>query len=98
MAQEDQTERGLSSFANEIEDIKVILQASNRHCLTLIDEFSNRFILFYLYFISTSIECGLALSWSLLEYFSSLHSIYCIFTTHHSSVNKLLFVYTSYVI
>ena len=43
MTQEDQTERGLSSFASEIEDTKIMLQSPYRHILTLFDEFSNRY-------------------------------------------------------
>lgn len=49
MAQEDQPERGLSSFASEIEDIKVMLQSSSPHYLALFDEFSKRYIILLLF-------------------------------------------------
>lgn len=43
MSQEDQTERGLSSFANEIEDIKLILESPKQNYLALLDEFGKRY-------------------------------------------------------
>lgn len=51
MTQEDQPERGLSSFASEIEDFKVMIQSSHLHYLALFDEFGKRSFFFSLLII-----------------------------------------------
>lgn len=46
MTQEDQPERGLSSFASEIEDLKVMIQSPHLNYLALFDEFAKRSFIF----------------------------------------------------
>lgn len=63
MTQEDQTEQGLSSFAREIEEVKSMIASLGTSCLLLFDEFGKRLVTRVAVTRSTSVECGMALSW-----------------------------------
>ena len=83
MGNDESPEEQLSSFAEELEDVKGMCECVESRCLFLLDEFGKRFGYEKLFIHSTSIESGLALGWSLMEYLSKQHQTFTLFATHY---------------